>query len=340
MKRAFLLALVLLLAGTGSAFAHEVVLGASVTPQTVSMAQHVTYTLFAEWPAGWNVAPPRPPAATDQFDVVGCGQPVIRDFPGGHRRLEMACDLVVFGSGKVPLPAWPLRLTDSAGKVETDTPPELILEVVAPLVDKDARAIKGQENIKRDWLKIGLIAAAAALGAALLVVLIVWLVRRLRRRGGKLAQAEPDEPPDIRALRRLVGPELEAWLFRQEAKPYYSELTDIVREYLEGRFHFPALERTTTEILADLRGLDLKGHEDFLADLLRVADRAKFAGLPVPPGRWTADRDGARKLVQDTRPILAPPVATPAAGIAPEGEAAEPVVTGETAADETGEKKA
>ena len=37
-----------------------------------------------------------------------------------------------------------------------------------------------------------------------------------------------------------------------KVKEYHTQLTDIVREYLENRFHFEALEMTTDEILEEI----------------------------------------------------------------------------------------
>jgi len=289
-----------------TAHAHPVSLGASVSPETIEMAGTVTYTVFAEWPAGWNVTPPRLAGATESFEVVGCLPPVITELALGKHELAVSCELIAFDSGRVALPEVTMQLTGPAGELETAATPALHVDVVAPLVDENARPAKPQETIHRDWLRIILLALAGALVGALVLAGLFFGLRRLVRKitgRGRVKPAAPPEPADERALRRLDGERLAALLENGEAKPYYSELTDIAREYLEGRFGIPALEHTTSETLHDAAHVDLRGHAPFLADLLTVADLAKFAGSQVHRPRWEADREALRRMVQDTRPV-------------------------------------
>ena len=61
-------------------------------------------------------------------------------------------------------------------------------------------------------------------------------------------------------------------------KDYYTDLTDIAREYLEGQFEIDAIEMTTDEIMKEVNALNL---QDFvkmkLQDTLITADLVKFA---------------------------------------------------------------
>lgn len=66
-------------------------------------------------------------------------------------------------------------------------------------------------------------------------------------------------------------------------KEYHSELTYILREYLESRYGIQALEQTTSEILEQLREADFdKSHSVNLASLLQTADLVKFAKAQPP----------------------------------------------------------
>ena len=61
-------------------------------------------------------------------------------------------------------------------------------------------------------------------------------------------------------------------------KLYYSELTDIVREYLEQRYGIHAMEQTSDEIFASLRKLDVaEDNKAKLREVLLLADLVKFA---------------------------------------------------------------
>ena len=61
-------------------------------------------------------------------------------------------------------------------------------------------------------------------------------------------------------------------------KEYQSELTYIVREYLEKRYDIHALESTTAEIIRELKNEDIsEDHKTQLSDMFRMADMVKFA---------------------------------------------------------------
>jgi hypothetical protein len=301
-KRALAITALLAILAPAGAWAHPAALGASVTPQTVNMAGQIVYTIYAEWPAGWSVAPPRLERESGSFEVKDCQPPQVVATPSGGGRLAMSCRLTVFDAGQVALPTPPLRLLGPDGKTETDTPPEMTVESIAPQVGEKPRPAKGPETIERDWRKILLVAGAVFAALSFFTALIWLIVRRLRNRPPKAEKLAPPEAADVRALRRLADPQLQELMVRRDVKPFYSELTEIVREYLEGRFAVPALERTTSEILLDAERLDLKGHKRFLSELLRTGDLAKFADAPIPLERWPGDREGARRLVEDTRP--------------------------------------
>ena len=86
------------------------------------------------------------------------------------------------------------------------------------------------------------------------------------------------EEPHIIALRKLkILKENEIWK-EGSIKEYQSDLTFIIREYLEGRYQIKALELTSTEILKNLKneGFDQQ-LKTSLQEILTVADLVKFA---------------------------------------------------------------
>jgi len=74
-------------------------------------------------------------------------------------------------------------------------------------------------------------------------------------------------------------------------KEFYSEISDIVRRYLENRFGFKASEMTTEEFLAKVRESSSlnSGHKSLLREFLFRCDMVKFAKY-LPQAR---DSDGA-----------------------------------------------
>jgi len=297
MRRAWPFLLVLLLAT--SAWAHPVALGVSASPDQVEITGEIATTLVAEWPAGWSVAPPRPKREEGMFDVA-CQPAQVTQREDGGGRWTMDCTLRAFEPGTVELPNFPVAVVGPDGSRETATFPAYAVEVVGPMVGEQPKPLKAQETIHRDWKKIGFYIGAVLVGLALGFGLVYLLARKLRGRKRK-EKIKPSDPPDRVALSRLDGPELKRLFKEGKSKPYYSELTDIVRQYLEGRFDLPAPDRTTREVMDELRKRDLDQHRDFIVELLTTADYAKFAGVEIARSRWDEDREHSRRFIEQTR---------------------------------------
>ena len=111
---------------------------------------------------------------------------------------------------------------------------------------------------------------------------------------------------DEHALQRLQELEARRLWQQEQIKPYYSELTDIVREYIERRFGEPALESTTAEIMQRLQPHALSPESaQALGAMLRLADTIKFAkARPLPDQHQRALRD-AVAFVEANRPLAA-----------------------------------
>ena len=114
------------------------------------------------------------------------------------------------------------------------------------------------------------------LGAAVLGVLI-WLLIKYRRRLPGLGP-KPKDPPHVIAIKALETLHNQKIWQNNKHKLYYTRLTDILREYLVGRFGVRAMEMTSDEIMDAVRELDLpaKSASD-LENILRTADLVKFA---------------------------------------------------------------
>ena len=157
-----------------------------------------------------------------------------------------------------------------------------------------------------DDFKIYLYLLLAAL--AIIGFWIYWFVIRKRR--------EEEEEPTYRALppyeeaiyRLNELDEKQLWQNNQ-VKEYYSELTEIVRGYIERELNVPALEKTTDEVLdmlKDFKDADviLTSQEtiDKLKSLLREADLVKFAkSKPLAP-EIEEDRKDAQDIVGNLKP--------------------------------------
>lgn len=187
----------------------------------------------------------------------------------------------VYDSGTAILP--PLEFAYSV-------PPDSTLKTIATnplifsiqLVEVDtAQAIKDIKPV----LDIPLTVAEWSLimGTLIGVAWLVYSIIQYRKRKKAQASAEVKYVPPPIAAHIIALEELallkEKRLWQQGlVKPYYSEVTEIVRRYFEHRFGFMALEKTTDEIMDDLRRFSATYPALEQTDrILRRADLVKFA---------------------------------------------------------------
>ena len=152
------------------------------------------------------------------------------------------------------------------------------------------------------WLPVS---AAAVLVAALIVSLLLW-----RRRARVEPPAPPPPPAHEKALAALRTLASRALLERGEVEPYFVELSEILRTYLEDRFALRAPEQTTEEFLAAVSQTDEgrraieAAHRDLLRDFLTRADLVKFARARPAAAECAAAGSSAEQFVRQT--ALAP----------------------------------
>jgi len=93
------------------------------------------------------------------------------------------------------------------------------------------------------------------------------------------------------------------YISRGEFETYFTELSDIVRHYLENRFDIRAPEMTTEEFLNALRHDRTlsRGHKDFLKDFLSHCDLVKFARYESNASEARKGYDAARNLINQTK---------------------------------------
>jgi hypothetical protein len=113
----------------------------------------------------------------------------------------------------------------------------------------------------------------------LLIILLIWLYKKWNSKELKVVEEKKEKiPPHIIALEHLADLHSKKLWQKGEIKPYYIDLSDIVRTYIENRFNSPALESTSDEIISNLQRKTIpKKLIDDLSFMLKTADLAKFA---------------------------------------------------------------
>jgi hypothetical protein len=220
------------------------------------------------------------------LELVEEERPVTRARKGGwYRRTRYVFTAWRTGDYRLAAGNITYYTADSEEAKVTVAPLDLTVVSVLP-VDLGQEEIAGL-NIKEDKGPVGLppdyrTLVIALVTGAFLVLLFLLLRRFVGRRGknGEEAAEElpPPEPAHVIARHRLAALRAADLLAAGKIKEYYSELSFCLREYLENRYHLPALEMTSGEILKSpvRAGLPL-AQQAALAEVLEVADLVKFA---------------------------------------------------------------
>ena len=145
---------------------------------------------------------------------------------------------------------------------DTDT---ILKDIKGPLDD----SFKKKENTKKQIIKWIIFAIIFIIMTYILYV--VFLKRRLVR------TSKIHIPAEVIAFNRLSKLEQKKLWETGEINEYHTELSEIIRRYLEGRFKFIALELTTDEILNELKSEINNDVFKKLQKILERADLAKFA---------------------------------------------------------------
>lgn len=188
--------------------------------------------------------------------------------------------LTQFDSGQYVIPRQRVQIGDQA--FFTDS---LLVEVKDVVVDTtkqklyDIKPIIGVKKSPSKWWLYLLIALAILAVIAFIVYWFVWREKPLTEEE-KIAQL----PPYDRAKLALKELDEAGYLKQEDVKSYYSDLTLIIRKYLDEKVYERSLESTTGELISRLEllkeGNQIELSKDTIKNIesiLRRADLVKFA---------------------------------------------------------------
>jgi LPS O-antigen subunit length determinant protein (WzzB/FepE family) len=151
---------------------------------------------------------------------------------------------------------------------------------------QDIKDIKPPIDIPSVWTWLWILLAGVVV-IALLAWLVVWFLKKPKQE--KAIEIAPLSSWE-KAYARLENLRLKNLMERACLKPFYIELSDIIRQYLEERFSLKAPEMTTEEFLDSLRRSPVlnDAQQQTLKEFLYISDMVKFAKLE--PSAFEAQR--------------------------------------------------
>ncbi|GHS86403.1 hypothetical protein FACS1894201_07210 [Bacteroidia bacterium] len=229
----------------------------------------------------------------------------------GHiKRYKRTLTFAIYQPGIFNIPGMPfwLQLPGDTNTVQILTN-GLELQIDAPEVNTelDIYDIKSIWNYPITFREV--MSYAQWFFYVLALSVIVWYIYRKWKRHEPLFTVTPKPviPPHIEALERLKNLQLSQLWQTDRVKEYYSELTDILRTYVEKALYIQAVEMTSDEIIDAIRQTPLEYDKEqllfILREVLSVADLVKFAKLLPLMDEHDRCFKYVRQFVEQTIPI-------------------------------------
>jgi hypothetical protein len=246
-------------------------------PFTLDLSLKVPYGWFVEWNDFAN------DSLTEHLDIIKRGEVERTADADSNVIVRQQLTLMTFDTGQVQVPSVGLtyaRSFDDPNRFKAYTDPINLYsttmtvdttQAFKPIVEPLKAPIQMKEVFP--WI----------LAALLLVLLVlgIWLLLRRRKRSvdenGNVVRG-PVIPPYDKAVGDLENLRQQKLWQSGKVKEYFSALTDIAREYIEGQFGVNAVEMTTDDILDEVKPLHFSAETYAkLKETMEVADLVKFA---------------------------------------------------------------
>jgi hypothetical protein len=277
------------------AFPQDIRVTARLDTNAMLIGDHVGLTLKYTGPSKSQVLWPfLPDTILGKITVIGRGKidtaySADKNSVTFSQQLNFTC----YDSGFYTIPQIPFKyrlLPDTTSRMAASNMMLLAVHTVKVDTTQAIKPIMGPLKVPITFREM-LPWILAALAVILLIVLAIWYFKK-RKKKEPIFKLRPKVVllPHEMALQEMEKLRVKKLWQAGRVKEYYSELTEIIRKYIEDRFILPALEQTSAEITDSLRGhagCPPKALER-LGELLVLADLVKFA--KTKPGAAENDK--------------------------------------------------
>lgn len=283
-RKFFTLIILLVVLSTNNLWASPTDVHAAIDSLVLMIGEQATVTVSAIQPADESIVwPSIEDFDAEKLELVEEPKADTTILDNGDLKIKVSYLVTAFDSAFIYIPGLPVV----SGEDTVFTDP-LTLKVMDVPVDTTQNAITDIKNVYKppfDWVGFFTIVAYVLLGL-LVVALIVWLVWRLAKSHDDKTDDADTEPVDPRQAHEIALEELELLRRKQlwqegRNKEYHTEITEILRRYIQRRFDISAMEITSDELMDELRNYsffkDKKDEIVILSNILSLADLVKFA---------------------------------------------------------------
>ncbi len=221
----------------------------------------------------------------------------------GHLLITQHYLVTAFKDSLLYIPSFPFVLNG-----DTVWSKSLSLKVVQPFkVDTASKSIADIKPIltpKFDWAGL-FISILLVLLSLILLALLYYVLKKYFKKKPVLTENEIKllQPAHVVALNLLDKIKQEKKWQQGREKDYHTELTDVIREYIERIFNITSMEMTSEEILDHLKSLRMEQKSTYLSlkQILQLADLVKFAKWNATPDEHELSLLNAYLFVNQTK---------------------------------------
>ena len=290
-------------------YGQDVAVMAKLDTNAMLIGDHVGLTLKYTGPAKSQVLWPfLPDTILGSITVIGRGK-IDTTYSPDKKSVTYSQQLNItsYDSGFYTIPSIPFKhriLPDTTSIISATTMMLLAVHTVKVDTTQAIKPIIGPLKVPISFREM-LPWILAALAVVLLIIGVIWLINK-RRKKEPVFRLKPKVVllPHELALQEIEKLRVKKLWQNGKIKEYHSELTEILRKYIEDRFQVPALEQTTAEILECLTGNGACQAPvlDKLGKILVLADMVKFAkALPLHSENEQSMNDGIAFVYETTQ---------------------------------------
>ncbi len=246
-------------------------------PFTLDLSLKVPYGWFVEW-NDFAID-----TLSEQLDIIKRGNVERTADADSNVIVKQQLTLMTFDTGQIQVPAVGLTYAksfDDPMRMQAFTEPiDLYATTIAVDTLQPYKPIVGPIDAPIQMKEVFPWILGVLLLALVVVGILYWRKHRKTKvdADGNIVRG-PVIPPYDKAVDDLKRLREEKMWQSGKVKEYFSTLTDIAREYIEGQFGVNAVEMTTDDILEEVKPLRFSSETyNKLKETMEVADLVKFA---------------------------------------------------------------
>lgn len=279
---------------------------AKLSKSDITIGDQIKLTLEFKGPADLNVVFPKfSDTITKNIEVVQSSD--IKSTLSSDKKEKSFLQILTvtsFDSGYFAIP--PIRFYYAQDKYTSKhyVESQALLLVALPVkidVQKGIRDIKPPLEAKFTFREAIPYIIAFLIIAAITAFIIYYLKKKRKKEPIFKIPSKPKLPPHEIALAALEDLRNQKLWQNNKIKEFHSQLTEIIRAYIESRFEIPALEMVSDDIIDSFKRLDLdEKTKSELKEMLTLADLVKFAKESPLPSEHDSSFNKAIDFVKTT----------------------------------------